>query len=93
MKMQVRAYYSGRVQGVGFRYAVLGIAGQLKVCGWVKNLDDGRVEIIARASEDILKNFLQEINQQFSDYIKDSSLEWLPVCLPDGELSGFGIKY
>jgi len=66
------------------------IARQQKVCGWVKNLDDGRVEITAEASEDILKNFLQEVNHRFSSYIKDLNKEWLPAS---GELSDFGIKF
>jgi len=90
MAKQLHLFYSGRVQGIGFRYFVLNIASQLKISGWVKNLDDGRVEIIAQASEDILKNFLQEINQQFCGSIKDSNTEWLPAS---GELSGFQIKF
>ena len=90
MKSQLHLFYSGRVQGIGFRYAVLDIAGRQKVCGWVKNLDDGRVEIIAQASEDILKNFLQEINLQFSSYIKDLNIGWLPVS---SELSDFQIRF
>ncbi len=88
MKKRLQLFYSGRVQGVGFRYTVLDIARQQKVCGWVKNLDDGRVEIIAEASEDILNSFLQEINQQFSRYIKDTNTEWLPAS---GEFSDFQI--
>ena len=90
MRKQLHLFYSGRVQGVGFRYTVLDIAGQQKVCGWVKNLDDGRVEIIAEASEDILKNFLQEINQRFCGDIKDLNTEWLPAS---GELSDFKIQF
>jgi acylphosphatase len=90
MRKQVRLFYSGRVQGIGFRYTVLGIARQQKVYGWIKNLDDGRVEILAQASEDVLKNFLQEINQRFFGYIKDLSTEWLPA---NGELSDFQVMF
>jgi acylphosphatase len=93
MTKQLHLFYSGRVQGIGFRYAVLGIAGQQKICGWVKNLDDGRVEIIAEASEDILSNFVQEINHKFSGYIKDLNTEWLPACRQDGEFRDFGIRF
>lgn len=41
--------YSGRVQGVGFRYSVKRIAGGYDVAGWVKNLPDGSVELFAQA--------------------------------------------
>ena len=90
MRKKLHLFYLGRVQGVGFRYAVLDIARQQKVCGWVKNLDDGRVEIIAQASEDILNNFLQEINRQLSGYINDLNIEWLPA---NGELRDFQIRF
>lgn len=90
MKKQLHVFYSGRVQGIGFRYTVLDIACQQKVCGWVKNLDDARVEVLAQASEDVLKDFLQQINQHFSRYIQDVNIEWLASS---GEFSGFQIKF
>ena len=90
MRKQLHLFYSGKVQGIGFRYTVLDVARQQKICGWVKNLDDGRVEVIAEAGEDILNNFLQEINRHFSGYIKDSTTEWLPA---NGELSDFQIRF
>ena len=58
MKKQLHFYYSGMVQGIGFRYTVQDIAAGLLVCGWVKNLTDGRVEVIAEAEEDTLRVFL-----------------------------------
>ena len=42
-----RVLYSGRVQGVGFRFSSKQIARGFDVCGWVKNLPDGRVELLA----------------------------------------------
>ena len=90
MKKRIHLDYAGSVQGIGFRYTVLDIARQQKVCGWVKNLDDGRVEIIAEATEDMLNSFLQEINQHFSRYIKDINTEWLPAS---GEFSDFQIAF
>lgn len=90
MKKQLHIFYSGRVQGIGFRYTVLDIARQQKVGGWVKNLDDGRVEVMAEAEEDVLNGFLQQINQQFSRYIQDANTEWLPAR---GEFRDFQIEF
>ncbi|MCX5668864.1 MAG: acylphosphatase [Candidatus Omnitrophica bacterium] len=90
MKKQLHLYYSGKVQGIGFRYTVLDIALGQNVCGWVKNLNDGRVEVLAEAQEDTLSVFLEQVNQHFSHYITDITVEWLPAS---GEFSDFGIKF
>lgn len=56
--------YSGRVQGVGFRYTVKQIASGFEVTGWVKNLPDGRVELQAMAADsDELEAFLSAIEE------------------------------
>ena len=47
---RVRLVVSGRVQGVGFRYAARDAAGEIGVSGWVRNLPDGRVEIVAQGT-------------------------------------------
>ena len=90
MKKQVHIYYSGRVQGIGFRYTVADLADYQKVQGWVKNLDDARVEVVAEADEDTLNEFLQQVNQHFSRYIKDVNIEWLPAT---GEFRDFSVKF
>ena len=79
MKKQVHVYYSGRVQGVGFRFTVRSIAEELGVKGWVKNLVGERVEIIAEAEEDILQGFLEKITRSFSRYIQDTEIDWQPA--------------
>ena len=86
MKKQLHIFYSGKVQGIGFRYTVADIANQQKVCGWVKNLIDSRVEVVAEAEEDTLNNFLKVVNRHFSRYISDVSVEWLPS---NGEFRDF----
>ena len=55
----IRRHYlvSGRVQGVGFRYFVYGKAQSLGIVGRVRNLEDGRVEILAAGPEAAMKEF------------------------------------
>jgi acylphosphatase len=90
MKKQIHAYYSGRVQGVGFRFTAESVARELGITGWVKNLSDGRVEVVAEAGESALKDFLARINQHFSRYIQDTHIEWQA---PSGEFREFGIEF
>ncbi len=53
----------GRVQGVGFRYFTQASAAREGVCGWVKNLPDGRVAIRAEADADALERFERDIRR------------------------------
>ena len=75
MKKQLHVYYSGRVQGVGFRFTAESLALELNVIGWVKNLRDGRVEITAEAEEENLERFLVKIKESFSRYINNVDIE------------------
>lgn len=51
----------GRVQGVGFRYFVQRAAQELKLTGYVKNLDDGRVEVYAIGTDDRLSELARRL--------------------------------
>jgi len=86
----LHAYFKGRVQGVGFRFTTENIARQLGVTGWVKNLRESNVEVVAEAEEDVLQKFLEQINQYFSRYIQDTDTEWLEAT---GEFHDFGIRF
>jgi len=61
MRKQVHVFYSGRVQGVGFRMTAEEAATRLDIVGWVKNLRDGRVELLGEGEEKTLIRFLKEI--------------------------------
>lgn len=54
---------SGRVQGVGFRFFAKRLADSLALSGWVRNLPDGRVEMVAGGGEDALERFEQGIKE------------------------------
>ncbi|MFH1678698.1 MAG: acylphosphatase [Candidatus Omnitrophota bacterium] len=90
MNARVHVFYSGRVQGVGFRFTAEGIAGDLSVTGWVRNLYDGRVEIVAEAKELLLKVFLARVEEYFQNYIRGVDIQQLE---PTGEFSDFRIKF
>ncbi len=58
VKKRIHVFYAGRVQGVGFRMTVEDTARRFGVMGWVKNLRNGRVEVVAEADEATLERFL-----------------------------------
>ena len=66
----LNAFFEGRVQGVGFRYTVRQIAQGYEVCGWVKNLADGRVELQAEGETSELEEFVKAIEQEMEGYIQ-----------------------
>ena len=53
-----RVFYEGYVQGVGFRWTTKRIAQGYEVCGWVRNLPDGRVEMQVSGEEEEVEAFL-----------------------------------
>jgi acylphosphatase len=60
---RVRVFVSGKVQGVGFRAFVQKEALALGVQGWVKNLEDGRVEAVAEGTKEKVGALLEKINK------------------------------
>ncbi|MFH0771299.1 MAG: acylphosphatase [Candidatus Omnitrophota bacterium] len=87
---RIHAFYSGRVQGVGFRFTAEALARDLSLVGWVSNLSDGRVELLAEGPEKTLKGFLDRITLEMSGYIGDSNVSWEE---PTGEFKSFGIRF
>ena len=63
--------FSGRVQGVGFRYTCQRWAVEHDVSGWVRNLDNGQVEMTAQALPDVLRQFLQQVVETTYGHVDD----------------------
>ena len=66
-----RVFYSGRVQGVGFRYLSLQIAKEFDVSGFVRNLPDGRVQLEAEGDEEQVRAFTAEVADRLSVFIRN----------------------
>jgi acylphosphatase len=72
-------HYSGRVQGVGFRATAADIARDYPVTGWVKNLPDGRVELLVEGPEAAVKKFLQAVHTRWENNIDKEQVEERPA--------------
>ena len=57
------AFVAGVVQGVGFRYFVVDVAAEAGAVGWVRNLRDGRVELVAEGSRPGLESLLAQVRR------------------------------
>ena len=78
MKAMV-VHYTGNVQGVGFRATAVMIAKDYPVVGWVKNLSDGRVQLLAEGPADQVDKFLKAIRDHWKGEIeKEQSEEQKP---------------
>jgi len=87
---RTEVYYSGHVQGVGFRYTTQQIARGFDVTGFVKNLSDGRVYLVVEAEPVEIKRFLSEIDNRLGEYISDGKVVELASS---GEFTGFSIRH
>jgi acylphosphatase len=65
-------YFSGRVQGVGFRYATLQVAKEFDVAGFVRNLVDGRVHLEAEGEFAEVARFIDAVNDRMHGYVKNT---------------------
>lgn len=89
-KNRLHAWVLGKVQGVGFRYFVRQRAVELPISGWVRNLSDGRVELIAEGSRKDLEEFLAVVRQgPRGSQVSDVQVEWSDK---DEGLQGFSVK-
>lgn len=82
--------YTGRVQGVGFRYTTQGIARRYDVTGYVRNLPDGRVELVAEGDRNELAAFLDDVRERMRTHIRDEKIDRGPA---NGEFGAFEIRH
>jgi acylphosphatase len=80
--------YSGTVQGVGFRATTAHLARAYPITGWVRNLPDGRVQMLAEGPADRVEAFLLAVRSYWRDYLKSEEQEEQPVS---GKHFGFNI--
>ncbi|MCD6434593.1 MAG: acylphosphatase [Candidatus Diapherotrites archaeon] len=91
MMKRIEAKVYGIVQGVGFRYFVQRIANNLNLKGFVRNLADGSVEVVAEGSKEKLEELLKEIRVGPPLSRVDSvEVEWKE---PLNEFSKFEIRH
>lgn len=78
-------YFSGRVQGVGFRYQAAYYARNLGLTGWVRNLSDGRVEMEVQGREPLITRLILTLKNQ--PYIRIEGVEHREIPVESGETS------
>ena len=83
-------HFSGEVQGVGFRYTVKSFAARYAVTGYVKNLADGRVELVMEGTDDHMGRLLADINMQMAGHIDHVDISVTPAT---AEMVGFSIRH
>ncbi len=82
--------FSGRVQGVGFRYTCHRIAIRYELTGFTKNLPDGSVELLIQGHPEDVADCLADIKKSFGGYIRDIKAVDLP---PNPRYSDFRITF
>ena len=81
--------FSGRVQGVGFRYTSKQVARRFDVTGWVKNLPDGTVQMIVEGLPDELESYVDAVSTETHGRVTEREIQRKSAT---GEFSGFEIR-
>jgi acylphosphatase len=83
------AHFTGRVQGVGFRYAALQVAREYEVSGFVANLPDGRVVLEAEGTQAEVERFITAVQERMDGYVRKVDRTSSPRS---PQFSGFSIR-
>ena len=88
----VHAIIYGRVQGIGYRWFVEDTARSMGLNGWVRNLDNGNVEVEAEGEKEALEGFLDTLKNGHSGAsVKDIKVDWTDS--KENSFAGFEIRY
>ncbi len=89
--LAVRIHFLGNVQGVGFRYSTVRVAGDYDITGYVRNLPDGRVEVLVEAKDQmVIDAFINDLSAQMSGFIRKKTQQGIPYS---GRYSKFTIAF
>ena len=88
-RQRMQIYYSGRVQGIGFRYTAKILAQGYEVTGTVRNLPDGRVELVAEGTREELEAFRTGVQEsELGNFVRNEEIHWSEA---KNEFRGFEI--
>lgn len=77
MDMCRLVHFNGTVQGVGFRFTAREVAHRYAVTGYVRNLADGRVEMIVSGERKEILAYLEALRKSMGNYITDENGQWM----------------
>ena len=83
-------HFSGTVQGVGFRFTTVRVAEGYDVTGYVRNLPDGRVEVLVEGRDEEIDAFLAELQRRMGHYIRQVTQQSAPAT---GQYPDFRIRF
>ena len=82
--------FTGRVQGVGFRFTARRAAQRRQLTGYVRNIPNGSVEMLAQGRGEEIDDCIQDLKEYFSGYIKEAKIEEIPF---DSNYTDFEITF
>jgi acylphosphatase len=89
--MQRRTYhFGGHVQGVGFRYTTHNLAQRHNIHGYVRNLPDGRVELVMEGDEAEMEDVVKDLRRKMACFVRTIESEVAPAT---GEFEEFFIRH
>jgi len=82
--------FTGNVQGVGFRFTAYRITTSYDLAGFVRNLPEGSVEMLAQGKPEDIDNCILDIKDSFAGYIRNTKIEEVPS---DPKYTSFNITF
>ena len=82
--------FTGQVHGVGFRFTAFNTANRHQLTGFVRNLPDGAVEMLAQGTAGAVDDCIRDIEEEFSGYVSETKIEETP---PNPQYKDFKITF